>query len=67
MQQEKRTGQHAKNKKKAQQRAVERSPFSGADALLAALNRKRIFMVMVDDNGKQYIDPEDDGFPEDDF
>lgn len=65
--QEKRTGQHAKHQDKIRRGTVERAPMGRADGLLAALNRKRIFMVMVDDNGKEYIDPEDDGFPEDDF
>lgn len=60
--QEKRTGQHAKNKT-----AIVSMGHNRSDGLLRALQRHKRFMVMVGDDGKDYIDPEDDGIPEDDF
>jgi hypothetical protein len=60
--QEKRTGQHAKNQAKVTTRVIDRT-----EGLRRALDRKRVFMVMVDHNGKEYIDDDDDGFFEDDF
>ncbi len=58
--QEQRTGQHVRNSKLAH-------PATRSDGLRRAIDRKRIFTVMEDDTGQQYIDPEDDGFPENDF
>jgi hypothetical protein len=65
--QEKRTHQHANYQDRKRKAQTVHRPASGYDALLAAINRKRRYMVMVGDDGRGYIDPEDDGIPEDDF
>lgn len=67
MEQEKRTGQHKANKAKAQARQQRGTLTPGHDALLRMLDRHKRYMVMVGDDGKDYIDPDDDGIPEDDF
>jgi hypothetical protein len=64
--QEKRTGQYAKYQdSKHNPRSIPSN--ARIDHLRSMLDNKRLFMVMVDDAGGEYIDPEDDGYPDNDF